>query len=132
MSPPIVSVFQSLGLEWRFAHQECVEDAAQGPDVDLITVALLAEDLGGDVVWSPTQGLLPFSVEVNFGGQTKISYLAFHVVIEEDVSQLEVSVDDLVVVQVEDSSQNVIHEVSGLRLSDCLPPLVKLHQAPVK
>ena len=65
---------------------QLIEDAAQGPDVDLIAVALLAEDLGGDVVWSPTQGLLPFSVEVNFGGQTKVSYLAFHVVIEENIS----------------------------------------------
>ena len=112
----------------RFAHKECVEDAAQRPDVHLVAVALLAEHLRGDVVGGPAQGLLPLPVIVHLGGQTEVSDLALHVVVEEDVAQLEVSVDDLVLVEVENSKENVSHEVSSLRLGDCLPSLVKLHQ----
>ena len=50
-----------------------------------------------------------------------VSYLAFHVIIEEDVAELEISVDDLVLVEVEDASQDMVHEVSRLWLSDRRP-----------
>ena len=129
---PGVGLLQGLGLEGRFAHQKGVEDTAEGPDIHLVTVTFLPQNLWGDVVGSPAQGFLPLAVVVDLGGQAKVSDLALHVIIEEDVSQLEVSVDDLVVVEVEDASQNVIHEVSGLWLGDCLPPLMKLHQTPAK
>lgn len=58
----------------------------------------------------------------------KITYLDLHVVIEEDVAQLQVSVDDSVVVQVVDTLEQLSHVVAGLRLSDSLTPLVQLQQ----
>lgn len=40
-----VSIFQSLSLKRGLAHQECVHDASNGPDVDLITVAFFCQHL---------------------------------------------------------------------------------------
>lgn len=54
--------------------------------------------------------------------------LDFHVIIEEDVPQLQVSVNDSVVVQVMDSLQKLGHVVAGLRLSHSLATLVQLQQ----
>ena len=53
-----------------------------------------------------------------------------HVIVKEDISQLEVPVDDLGLVDVLATEQNLIHEVSRLRLRDGLSPLVQLHQRP--
>lgn len=54
--------------------------------------------------------------------------LDLHVVIEEDVPQLQVSVNDSVVVQVMDSLQKLGHVVAGFRLSHSLATLVQLQQ----
>ena len=43
---PCVSVLECLSLEGRFAHQESEEDAANAPNIHLVTIAFLAEDLG--------------------------------------------------------------------------------------
>ena len=53
-----------------------------------------------------------------------------HIFIEEDVAELEIAVDDLVVVEVLDSQEDLVHEVASLRLRDGLAPLVQLHQRP--
>lgn len=54
--------------------------------------------------------------------------LDLHVVIEEDVPQLQVSVNDSVVVQVMDSLQKLGHVVAGFRLRHSLATLVQLQQ----
>lgn len=56
------------------------------------------------------------------------TYLDFHVVVEEDVPQFQVSVDDLVAVQIMDPFQQLGHVVASLRLRDRLPALVQLQQ----
>ena len=53
-----------------------------------------------------------------------------HVVVEEDVSQLEVPVDDLGLVDVLAPEEDLIHQVSRLRLRDGLSSLVELHERP--
>lgn len=58
----------------------------------------------------------------------QITYLDLHVIVEEDVSKFQVSVDDSVVVQVMDALQQLCHVVASLGLSHCLPTLVKLQQ----
>lgn len=51
-----------------------VQNAAQGPDVHLEAVALLAQHLGGDVVRRPAQRLLPLAVELDLGGQAEVTW----------------------------------------------------------
>ena len=50
-----------------------------------------------------------------------------HVIVEKDVTELEISMDDLVLVEVLDAQEDLLHEVSRLRLGDGLSPLVQLH-----
>jgi hypothetical protein len=53
-----------------------------------------------------------------------------HVIVEKDVSQLEIPMNDLVLVQVLAPEQDLVHEVSRLWLRDGLPPPVQLHEGP--
>ena len=105
-----------------------VQDAADGPDVDLEAVALLAEDLGRDVVGRAAERLLALAVVLEPRGQAKVADLELHVVVEEEVAQLQVAVDDALPVQVLHAQQQLAHEVARLRLRDRLAPLVQLHQ----
>ena len=57
-----------------------------------------------------------------------VTYL--HVVVEEDISQLEIPVDDLGLVDVLAPEEDLIHEVSRLWLRDGLSSLVQLHERP--
>ena len=61
---------------------------------------------------------------------TKSFFNYLHVVVEEDISQLEVPVDDLGLVDVLAAEEDLVHEVARLRLRDGLPPLVQLHERP--
>lgn len=60
------------------------------------------------------------------GCSTESTYLDVHVIIEEDVAQFQVSVDDLVVVQVLDTLQQLGHVVASFRLRHSLTTLVQL------
>lgn len=57
-----------------------------------------------------------------------VTDLGIHVFVEEDVAQFQVSVDDLVVVQVLDSSEHLHHVVPSLRFSHSLTTFVQLQQ----
>lgn len=49
-------------------------DAADGPDVHLKAVPLLAQHLWGNVVGGPTQRLLALAIVLHFGGQAKVTW----------------------------------------------------------
>jgi hypothetical protein len=68
-----VGVLERLRLEGWLADEQCVEDASDRPDVDLVAVTLLSEHLGSDVVGRATQSLLPLPVKVDPGGKTEIA-----------------------------------------------------------
>ena len=73
-------------------------------------MALLAlEHLRGDVVWRTANCSLAFSIELKLGGETEITDLDLHLVVEEEVTKFQVSVDDSVAVQVLDSGTNLHH-----------------------
>ncbi len=61
------------------------------------------------------------------GKQSFFSLTDFHihVIIDEQISKFEITVDDPVVVQVLATQNSMAHEVSGLGLRHCLPPLVQ-------
>ena len=58
------------------------------------------EDFGRDVVRSAADGLLLLALILKLGGQPEVSKLDLHVLVEEEIAELEVAVDDLVLVQV--------------------------------
>lgn len=57
-----------------------------------------------------------------------LTYLDLHVVVEEDVPELEVPVDDAVLVQVVDALQQLCHVVASLGFGHGLAALVELQQ----
>lgn len=78
------------------------------------------------ISFSCTRVLSQFEGWVGWGGH--LTYLDLHFIVEEDVAQLQVSVDDSIVVQVLDPFEHLCHEVASLGLSDSLTTLVQLQQ----
>ncbi len=71
------------------------QNAANGPDVHLIAVALLPKHLRSYVVWCAAQRPFPLSLHLHLGSQTKVPQFHLQVLVQEQVTQLEVSVDHL-------------------------------------
>jgi len=104
--------FDVIGFKWRLADEHGVDHYAQTPSVDFKGVPGLAfEDLGGDLVGGPADSALLLPVELEFGCQAEVAELEFHLVCEEQVSKLEVAVDDLVALQVA-HARNDLHDVA--------------------
>ena len=61
---------------------------------------LSLENFWCDVVWSTTNGSLSLSIELKLGCQTKITDLNLHLVIEEQITELKISMNDSVGVQI--------------------------------
>lgn len=59
---------------------------------------LALQDFGRDVVRGTANGTLPFSIKLELGGETEISDLHLHSVVEEQVSKLKIPVDNAVTV----------------------------------
>ena len=84
-------------------------------------MTLLAfEDLRGDIVGSSTNGSLTLSIELKFGGQTEITYFDLHLVVEEEISEFEISVDDSVTVQVFHSGADLVYVALDFELVKAL------------
>ena len=67
--------------------------------------------LGCYVVGCAAKRSLPLSIVVQLGGQAKIPQLDLHLVVEENVAQLQVPVDDFVLVQVLATQQDLTQRV---------------------
>lgn len=65
---------------------------------------------------------------VNGASRLDLTDFDLHVVVEEDVPQLQVSVNDPVVVQVMDPFEKLCHVVASFRFSHSLTALVQLQQ----
>ena len=96
--------------------KHAVEDDANAPYIDFVAVALGLEDLWSQVVRGSTDSALSFALVENLGGQSEISNLESHMVREEQVSKLEVAVDDLLGVDVLDGLHQLVDVVAGLDL----------------
>ena len=68
-----IGILQGLSLKWRFADQQGVQDATNRPDVDLVTVTSLAENLGCDVIRSTAQRSLSLAIKFNVCGQSEVT-----------------------------------------------------------
>jgi len=96
-----VGRFDIRSFERRLADNESVNNYTEGPQIDLIGVSCFAfQDLRGDIVRSTANGSFLFTIEIKFGCKPKISNFYFHLLTEEEVAELQVSVNDPVLVQV--------------------------------
>ena len=70
---PGVCVLESLRFEGRLPHEQCVEDAADRPDVNLEAVTLLAQHLWSNVVGGTAKRPLPLAIGLDAGGEAEVS-----------------------------------------------------------
>lgn len=89
-----------VGVEGVAERAHLVEDAAEGPDVRLLVVGLLLADLRGQVVGRADGGLGAVVGVLEHSGDAEVADFDLSVLVHEDVLRLEVSVEDLAVVDV--------------------------------
>lgn len=106
----LVSRLDVGSLKGRLTNDECVNDDSDRPNIDLVGMTLLTlEHFGSDVVWCTTDSTLPLTIELELRGQTKITNLNLHLVVKEQVTELQVSMDDTMTVQVLDGSADLVN-----------------------
>lgn len=123
-----VCLLHSVVLEWRLSKQQGVHDDTDRPNIHLIRVALLFQYLRCDVVRRAAYGLLHIALCLYLGGQAKIAYFCIHLIIDEHISQFQISVDDALTVYVYQSFDYLTNVYSGLKLSQSLPSLRQILQ----
>lgn len=98
---PLDSLIRFLylsSLKWWPTDQHCIDDHAKRPQINLIGVALLLEDLRGDVVRSAADRVPLLALVLELGGEAEVAGLDDHVLAKEEVAQFDVSVYDHVLV----------------------------------
>ena len=91
-------------------------------------MALGLEDLWSQVVRGSANSALAFALVENLGGKSEISNLECHMVSKEQVSKLEVAMDDFLGVDVLDGLDQLVDVVAGLDLVKLLAALNQVCQ----
>lgn len=129
----LVGGLHVLGLVRRLADQERVQNDSHAPDIDFKRVppfGLVAlNDFGGDVVRRAADGLSLLVLVVDPSCQSQVPHLDVQLLIYEQVSQLQVTVDHVVLVHVLDGKKELRHEVGRLGLGEPLAALDHLVHA---
>ena len=81
-----------------------------------------------DVVWSSADCSFSLSVELQFSGETEITNLDLHLVVQEQVTELQISVNDTVAVQVFNSGADLINVALDFKFVQSLPSPKQLIQ----
>lgn len=120
----IICQFDIAGFKWRLADEQSVGDHPDAPDINLVRMALLVvKDFWGNVVWSPTFSFLPLAFIGHFGCQSKIADLDLQLFGEEQVAQFEITVDDLLALDVLNGESKLAKVVFGFDISESFAPL---------
>lgn len=126
-----------------------LQNDTDGPSVDLKAVAVgsIEQDLRGNVIGSSTNGptkwsgtsrmrrnrsvLFTFAWLFNQRSKTKVPHFDIHVSVEEEVAELEVSVDDLMGVHIVAGADDLDEEKTCFRLGIPLAAAEHVHHAAV-
>lgn len=76
-----------------------------------------------NIIWSTTNSLLDLTLRFYSRRETKVTNLRLHLIIDENVTQLKVSVNDSLLVDINQRLDNLAYVHSRLMLSESLPPL---------
>ena len=112
----LVGLFDCIVFKWRFSEQKGVHDDSYRPDVDFVAVSLLFKDFGCYIVGSATNGFFAVSLIFDFGAETEIADFGVHELVDEDVTEFEVSMDDTLGVNIDHGFDNLSDVDSGLEL----------------
>lgn len=84
------------------------------------------EDFRCDVVGRAADGAFLFAREFEFGGETEVAKFDFHAVADEQVAELEISVDDSICVEVLECLDDLNGVAKGFEFGDALATLDEL------
>jgi hypothetical protein len=81
----LVNCLYVFRLEWRTAHDECVEDNSNRPSIDLKTVSIggIKKNFWSNIIWRAANGLFPLAGILNEGSQSEITDFDIHIRIQE-------------------------------------------------
>ena len=92
-------------------------------------MALLSlEHFRGDIVGRTADRSLALTIELKLGCQTEITDLNLHLVVEEEVTELEISMNDAMTVKVFDSCADLIDVTLDFELVEALTTAQQLVQ----
>ena len=77
---------------------------------------LLLQNLGCDVVGRPAYSFLAITLAFNFSGQSKITYFAVHLLVDQNIPQFQIPVDYALLVDIDHGLDDLADVYSGLEL----------------
>lgn len=95
-----VRILDILRFERRPPINQCIDNYSEAPNVNFVAMPLRLQYLRRDIVGSSTNGFLFLPIEINLGRQSEIPNFDAHIFIEKEVAQLEVSMYDLLGMQI--------------------------------
>lgn len=108
----------------RLTDNHRIENNSKGPDIDFKRMPLfLLQNLGRDIVRSTANCSSLLVLEIKFGCQTKIPSLDLHLIIQEQIAQLQIPVDHPVLMHVFYGLQDLLTIALYLKLCQFLPSL---------
>ena len=117
-------------FEWRLANNQRINDNSQGPNIDFVGVASSTfEHFRSDIVGCTANSSFLFAVEIEFGGESEISQLNHHFIVDKQVTQLQVSMDNAVGVEVSQSIDDLQSVALDFELMQSFPSLQQLIHA---
>ncbi len=119
-----VCTFDIRGLKRRSANQQSVKNNSNAPNVNFIRMSRsAAQDLRSNVVGSSTNCSLSFPVKHNFRGKSKVSYFHFHLVFQKQVSQLQISMNNLLRMHILCRFHNLSQIIFRFHITQSFPSL---------
>lgn len=124
----VVEVLVFLGLlEWEDALHDNEEDHTGGEHIDLLSVISFALlNFGSHVGHSTSVGIK--LVDFLVGGEAKVCHLEVQVIVNEDVLQLEISVDDALGLHVTDDLAHLGEEESAIIFAHSTDGLAEIEE----
>ena len=114
-------------LERRLSNDQSVDDNSKRPDIDLVRVPTLSlKNLRGNIIRSTANRSLLLSVEIEFRCKTKITELYLHLVVQEEISKLKISMNDPMRVQILEGLNDLESVALDFKLMKSLTALEEL------
>ena len=122
-----VRSFHISCLERRLSNDQSVDDNSKRPDIDLVRVPTLSlQNLRGNIIRSTANRSLLLSVEIEFRCKTKITELYLHLVVQEEISKLKISMNDPMRVQILEGLNDLESVALDFKLMKSLTSLEEL------
>ena len=129
-SDSLVGRLDVRGLEGGLANNQSVDNDSDRPDVDFVRVTLLAlKHFWCNIVGCTTDGTLALTVELKLSGKTEIANFNLHLVVKEEITKFEISMDDAMTMKVLDSSADLVNIALDFKLVEALTSSQKLIKA---